>query len=429
MAYVVSCPSDVFISYAQVDDAAPPFAGAIGPVARLVAGLRGALPRNLPRGPAPALWWDQRDLAGNADLDPAVRDAARGTAVMVAVLSQRYLESPWCTMERDVFLAAVDADVTRLFIVELEPIKLAARPPALQRVRGYKFWADDGQHGPVALGQRGQEDVGAYTVALEVLARDIARRLADLARAHRGPRWLSGPKLDHALEVVPGQRPKAAASGYAIASGIAITALRGNARAARDLWCRAMHGDWMQTTLVAHAQHIAVLSAAVENGAEPVRWARWRGERSIRCACVAVRPPSGKGGRKAWLGRLRVTGMLEAGENVSARTMKMRPDREFLASTRGPEGEYFVGAAVFARGHCVGVIARRIGKSFAIEPLDALADPAASSLPDVEQLPYLEDICVVYLPEGVPVERLQRMLADHLPDARQLFVAHAEDQP
>jgi hypothetical protein len=100
MVFNPNLGSDLFISYARVDD--EPVFG-VKWVSTLLQDLRNLLAQKTGRLDAFSIWWDETDLRGNHAVTPEIRTAVQQSATMLLVLSPGYLESQWCRQEKDLF--------------------------------------------------------------------------------------------------------------------------------------------------------------------------------------------------------------------------------------------------------------------------------------------------------------------------------------
>lgn len=142
MGYVSAEYPDIFISYAHVDDAPDPGEDE-GWVTTLVRFLKNQLAKKLGREDCYELWMDHQ-LPGNAVVTPEIDGKVKNSAVIVILLSQGYLKSPWCGREMILFL---EEEVRRrrgttsgLLVVEIDKVE---RPQALADLLGYRFWVED----------------------------------------------------------------------------------------------------------------------------------------------------------------------------------------------------------------------------------------------------------------------------------------------
>ena len=178
--------TDVFISYAHIDDQALE-EGQAGWISDFQRALQVRVEQLL--GKTSTIWRDPK-LQGNDIFSDALEDRLRSAALLVAVLSPRYLKSDWCRRELELFVEASAqrgglrvGDRLRLFKVLKAPIPLEQQPPALRDVLGYEFFNIDPGTGRVTeLGRAfGAEGDQRYWIKLDDLAHDIADMLKTLA--------------------------------------------------------------------------------------------------------------------------------------------------------------------------------------------------------------------------------------------------------
>jgi hypothetical protein len=177
--YVPGFEHDVFISYARVDDT-PEF-GLQGWVSTFAEGVTKRLARQLGGSDCFSVWLDRTRLDGASLLTAGIERPLKKTAVMVVLLSNGYLESSWCTREREVFLNAVGAEAgncSRVFVVELDQLSADQRPKEFADRLLYKFW-DKGllDKYPRLLGAPGMAPDPNYLSRIDALSRDLVEVL------------------------------------------------------------------------------------------------------------------------------------------------------------------------------------------------------------------------------------------------------------
>lgn len=99
MPYVPGCRHDVFVSYASENNRE-------GWVGQFVKRLGSELEEQFGRRRFSAersIYFDQRELRAGDDFPKELEQAARHSALLIPVLSQGYLVSPWCEQERIAF--------------------------------------------------------------------------------------------------------------------------------------------------------------------------------------------------------------------------------------------------------------------------------------------------------------------------------------
>ena len=94
--------SDLFVSYAHIDDQAL-VEGQKGWISNLHRALEIRLAQL--RGKQPKIWRDPK-LTGNDVFSDKLVDRVRQVALLVSVLSPRYVNSDWCTRELRLFMDA-----------------------------------------------------------------------------------------------------------------------------------------------------------------------------------------------------------------------------------------------------------------------------------------------------------------------------------
>ena len=167
--------TDVFISYAHQDDQAVP--GEIGWVSQFEANLKAYLAKSYRR--EPRLWRDRR-LRGNQDFDEEIQEQLLNSAVLVCILSPRYVDSLYCKMEREEFLKA-SGESDRLFkVVTFGLPDHQEHPDPLNRQNGYLFFSADPQTGDVYELNPDDDGKSTYRRLIQDLARHISEQLTEL---------------------------------------------------------------------------------------------------------------------------------------------------------------------------------------------------------------------------------------------------------
>src|SRR5262249_11127606 len=186
-AYVPGFEHDIFISYASVDDM--PELGVQGWVSTFVELLTNGLARLLGRRDCFSLWMDRTRLNATTLITPGIERSLKKTAVMVALLSNGYLASPWCPWERDVFLQSVGPeaeDCARVFVIELDRLEPEQRPREFADHKAYKFWTQEALDPfPRLLGAPGMAPDPDYRSRIDALARslvEVLKRMKERAR-------------------------------------------------------------------------------------------------------------------------------------------------------------------------------------------------------------------------------------------------------
>ena len=139
---------DAFISYAHIDNE-PISAGQKGWVTQFHATLQTMLSQRM--GERARIWRDDK-LAGDDVFADEIVAQFNKTALLVSILSPRYLRSEWCTRELHEFCAAVErggnlgtANKSRVFKIVKTPLDPGTALPApIQATLGYEFYEEDG---------------------------------------------------------------------------------------------------------------------------------------------------------------------------------------------------------------------------------------------------------------------------------------------
>lgn len=169
---------DVFVSYAHLDDAtlSDDHKG-------WVATLHDTLERRLAQllGKPARIWRDPK-LHGNDVFADALVDRVRHAAVLVSVVSPRYVRSEWTTRELQEFCKAAEQhggvqlhDKSRIFKVLKTPVPLDQQLPPLPSLLGYEFFRVDPDNGNFREfdEQFGPEYRQQFLMKLDDLAQDL----------------------------------------------------------------------------------------------------------------------------------------------------------------------------------------------------------------------------------------------------------------
>jgi hypothetical protein len=183
--------ADAFISYAHLDNLEL-VEGRKGWVANLQRALAVRVAQML--GKESRIWWD-RKLCGNDDFDDTLIARLQRVALLVSVVSPRYVRSEWGRKEILAFCQAATEqggieiqDKCRLFKVLKTQVPLDQHPPELQSVLGYEFFKVDPETGkPRELNEIfGPEAERDFWIKLDDLAHDMCGLLEMLERRARG---------------------------------------------------------------------------------------------------------------------------------------------------------------------------------------------------------------------------------------------------
>ena len=184
--------SDVFISYAHLDNQ-PLAAGMVGWVSEFHEALGKRLGEVL--GKAPRIWRDPK-LQGNDVFAREIEERFERAAVLVSVITPRYLESEWCRRELSEFWEAarhtggpVVGNKARVFKVVKTPVERTRMPPPLEPLLGYEFYRlQPGTGRPLEFNRvYGPDAERDFWVRLNDLAYDLADLLKRLEQPGASP--------------------------------------------------------------------------------------------------------------------------------------------------------------------------------------------------------------------------------------------------
>ena len=179
-------PNDLFISYAHIDNQAlsPDQRGWIDEFHRC---LEIRLQQLL--GEKPEIWRDPK-LQGNDYVQEEIVSRFSEVAILVSVLSPRYVKSEWCMKELDGFLHEAEAKgelkigtKSRVFKIIKTHLPLDEHPEPLQKLLGYEFYQYDDVTGRARefWGAFGPEASRRFYAKLDDVAWDVKDLLSELA--------------------------------------------------------------------------------------------------------------------------------------------------------------------------------------------------------------------------------------------------------
>ncbi len=208
---------DVFISYAQVDD--QPFApGQAGWVSNLHRALELRLEQL--RGKKPKIWREAKEQTSDSFSD-ALAEELTSVALLVSVLSPRYVRSTACIQELREFCRALEGNggvrvaetQPRLFKVVKTPIERKNHPPEIQTAQTYEFYDVDMSGRPIEYSQMfGAEAERNFWAKLNDLAYDISKTLDLLTSSTNGSNGRS-QRVGQTAGLLESEPPTIAAPG------------------------------------------------------------------------------------------------------------------------------------------------------------------------------------------------------------------------
>jgi hypothetical protein len=202
----------------------------------LASGLEDLLRMQLGRTDWGRLWIDSR-VDSAQRITPEVEAALRGSALLLVVLSEGWLASPWCAHELELFLARHGHDGARgrIFVLHGAAVEPDRRPEPIRDLRGFDLYVQhrDGRERRLGfpLPQPDRIEDRPYFERLDDVSRAVARRLREL-RAAAGAAPPMAP--------VPSTIAAPATPADAGASAIYIAEATPDLRAHRDLLTRQL---------------------------------------------------------------------------------------------------------------------------------------------------------------------------------------------
>jgi len=169
----------VFISYAHIDNE-PLSANQQGWITRFHTSLAAMLGMRL--GRKPDIWRDVK-LSGNDIFADEILQQFPKTALLISVLTPRYVESEWCTREVKEFCKTaentggvlVDNKSRVIKVVKIPVSDEAQLPDVMKLALGYPFYVLDEQQTPLELDPAyGEEFTQKYNLKMAKLAFDVA---------------------------------------------------------------------------------------------------------------------------------------------------------------------------------------------------------------------------------------------------------------
>ncbi|MEO0408176.1 MAG: toll/interleukin-1 receptor domain-containing protein [Cyanobacteria bacterium P01_A01_bin.135] len=183
---MVDFDNDVFISYAHIDNQ-PLVEDQDGWISLLHQGLEIRLAQLL--GEKPRIWRDPK-LQGNDYFSDTILEQVPKVALLVSILSPRYLKSEWCMRELRHFFDAAEANggvrlsdnKARVFKLVKTFVPYDQHPPELGPLLGYEFYEFDESKRPREFGKIfGSESERKFWAKLEDVAYDIQQALDSLS--------------------------------------------------------------------------------------------------------------------------------------------------------------------------------------------------------------------------------------------------------
>ncbi len=134
-------PKTIFVSYAHADDI-PPYEGIIGWASAFIEALKSAIGRHT--GSSEFEIWIDHLLRPNAEVNDELKQKIQSSEVILALISPRYLDSPWCQAEMATFISEVGkgSSSERVFLVETLPTERKNWHEKVKNLAATKFWSN-----------------------------------------------------------------------------------------------------------------------------------------------------------------------------------------------------------------------------------------------------------------------------------------------
>jgi hypothetical protein len=188
VAFVRRFKHDVFVSYAQIDNA-PDVSGSQW-VSMFVTHLEQALKQRLGGADSLDIFFDRRSLHSNQQLEELL-EAARSSAIFIAVASRSYAARPWTRDELDAFVKS-STTLRQLFAIECLPLDLAdAYPQPLDTHKRMQFWRVNEPHSSAPMAISPTFEPGTFFPRVHDLAEQVRAQLLHL-KAEPDPGGKSG---------------------------------------------------------------------------------------------------------------------------------------------------------------------------------------------------------------------------------------------
>ncbi len=217
MPFLREFEDDIFISYAHIDNQ-PLAEGQKGWITSFHQALEIRLAQLL--GAELEFWRDESHLRGNDYFDDTIILRLPKVAILITVLTPRYVRSDWCLKEVDEFYRLAEqtggvriAEKSRIFKIVKTPVPAEQHPPAMQQLLGYEFFQTDpstGKPREFIFNSGPNVDIN-YWAKLDDLAYDVFQLLETLkgpaiptvkaiSPAPRGTVYLAETTLDLSVE-------------------------------------------------------------------------------------------------------------------------------------------------------------------------------------------------------------------------------------
>lgn len=188
----------LFISYAHIDNQ-PIIAEQQGWVSQFHRSLETMLSMRMGRK---AEIWRDRKLSGNDIFAAEILAQFPKTALLICVLTPRYVDSDWCSRELREFCKVAEEsggmvmeNKSRVIKVIKTPVENEGPlPPVMKDILGYPFYVFDDEHTPLELDPAyGPDMAQKYNLKVAKLAWDISQQLKKLETTAINEKKVTGP--------------------------------------------------------------------------------------------------------------------------------------------------------------------------------------------------------------------------------------------
>lgn len=186
--YVPGFQYDIFISYARDNNGSQPGGPGRAWVTRFRLALEHLVNEKLEQDGKIRVFFDDGSIGANQDLEGTIREAIHGSALLLTVLSPRYLNRRWCLEELEQFVAAaggMPGAASRVFLVLYDGVSPDRYPASLKNHVGIEFYFEDPVKkftSPLQPENVGEKERILYFQRLHQLRHEVAAQLNSMRR-------------------------------------------------------------------------------------------------------------------------------------------------------------------------------------------------------------------------------------------------------
>lgn len=156
-AFISGFACDIFISYSHIDNLKD-YGENDGWVDRFCESFTVNITKKVGLNEAVNIWWDKNKLDGGRLFNKTIEEGINRSAIMISLVSRGYLNSEYCTQERETFYKKAQlerygtaiGDKSRLIKVFINKYKPEELPQEFQGTTGFNFYNDDDR--PLKIG-------------------------------------------------------------------------------------------------------------------------------------------------------------------------------------------------------------------------------------------------------------------------------------